>query len=250
MWWVTVQKNGANALELQQVLGVGQYKTAWIWLRQLRCAMGRPGRDDLNGIVEVDETQMGGKALGAVGMTLVFQRATCFNHVGERSSRRVEMLGGIEGRQPTNSRTALPFRTPKFVEPLEIEPKFARGAEEVPQAKGRVTSDRAPTVENLGDAVNRHFDPPSQLRRAHAERVEILAQRLARMDGFAHYDSSPSMAVHDFHVRRAGASLRPLETDLPLVIDADTPLPLAPALEASRRLPGRAGSPKPVAASS
>ena len=29
IWWVTAQKNGASALGLQRVLGLGQYRTAW-----------------------------------------------------------------------------------------------------------------------------------------------------------------------------------------------------------------------------
>ena len=44
---------------LQQVLGLGSYKTAWTVLHKLRRAMVRPGRERLNGIVEVDETPIG-----------------------------------------------------------------------------------------------------------------------------------------------------------------------------------------------
>lgn len=32
MWWVTAQKNGASALGLQRILGLGSYETAWTWL--------------------------------------------------------------------------------------------------------------------------------------------------------------------------------------------------------------------------
>jgi transposase-like protein len=60
MWWVTSQKNGASAKGLQQILGLGSYQTAWTWLHKLRRAMVRPGRDALNGLVEVDETFVGG----------------------------------------------------------------------------------------------------------------------------------------------------------------------------------------------
>jgi transposase-like protein/ribosomal protein L37AE/L43A len=59
-WWVTVQKNGASALGLQRILGLGSYRTAWTWLHKLRRAMVRPGRDRLSGEVEVDETFVGG----------------------------------------------------------------------------------------------------------------------------------------------------------------------------------------------
>ena len=59
MWYVTSQKNGASALGLQRVLGIGSYKTAWALLHKLRRAMVRPGRDRLTGRVEVDETYWG-----------------------------------------------------------------------------------------------------------------------------------------------------------------------------------------------
>jgi transposase-like protein len=60
IWWVVTQKNGASALGLQRVLGIGSYETAWTWLHKIRHAMVRPGRDRLSGRVEVDETYLGG----------------------------------------------------------------------------------------------------------------------------------------------------------------------------------------------
>ena len=55
IWWVTEQKNGASALSLKKIPGLGSYRTAWTWLHKLRCAMERPGRDRLSGTVQVDE---------------------------------------------------------------------------------------------------------------------------------------------------------------------------------------------------
>ena len=49
MYWLASQKNGASALGLQRVLGLGSYKTAWTWLHKFRRAMVRPGRDRLTG---------------------------------------------------------------------------------------------------------------------------------------------------------------------------------------------------------
>jgi len=75
MWWVTSQKNGASAKGLQQNLGLASYQTAWAWLHKLRRAMVRPGRDRLSGLVEVDETYVGGReeapGRGAENKTLV-----------------------------------------------------------------------------------------------------------------------------------------------------------------------------------
>lgn len=64
MWFVTSQKDGASALGLKRVLGLGSYQTAWAWLHKFRRAMVRPGRDRLNGRIEVDETYIGGSEQG------------------------------------------------------------------------------------------------------------------------------------------------------------------------------------------
>lgn len=76
IWYVVNQKNGVSALGLQKALGLGSYHTAWEWLHKLRRAMVRPGRDKLNGVVEVNETLIGGeqtgkRGRGAEGKTLV-----------------------------------------------------------------------------------------------------------------------------------------------------------------------------------
>jgi transposase-like protein len=67
MWHITNQKYGANALGLQRILGLGSYHTAWRWLHKFRIAMVRPGRDNLSGTVEIDETYIGGKSPGKRG---------------------------------------------------------------------------------------------------------------------------------------------------------------------------------------
>lgn len=67
MWCVVSQKQGVSALGLQAAIGLGSYETAWSWLHKLRTAMVRPGRDRLSGIVEVDETLVGGSQPGKRG---------------------------------------------------------------------------------------------------------------------------------------------------------------------------------------
>jgi len=76
IWQIVSQKHGMSALGLQQVLGLNRYETTWILLHKLRVAMVRPGRDRLEGPVQVDETYIGGKrpgkrGRGAEGKTLV-----------------------------------------------------------------------------------------------------------------------------------------------------------------------------------
>lgn len=64
IWYVTAQKNGTSALGLQRVLGLGSYRTAWTWMHKLRRAMIRPGRDKLQGVIEVDEAYIGAPGKG------------------------------------------------------------------------------------------------------------------------------------------------------------------------------------------
>jgi transposase-like protein len=67
IWHVTSQKIGVSALGLQRVLGLPRYETTWTWLQKLRVAMVRPSRDRLSGIIEVDETYIGGEKSGKRG---------------------------------------------------------------------------------------------------------------------------------------------------------------------------------------
>jgi len=75
IWYVTSQKNGASALGIQRVLGLGSYETAWTWLHKLRRAMVRPGRERLRGLVEVDEAYLGGLEEGQRGRPRAGQKA-------------------------------------------------------------------------------------------------------------------------------------------------------------------------------
>jgi len=55
----SVSKNGVSAMELQRQLGV-TYKTAWRMAKQIR-QLFEENKDVLSGIVELDETYVGGK---------------------------------------------------------------------------------------------------------------------------------------------------------------------------------------------
>ncbi|HPM87832.1 MAG TPA: IS1595 family transposase [Bacteroidales bacterium] len=65
IWWVVAQKTGVSASNMTNFMGFGTYRTAWTWLQKLRRAMVRPGRDRLSGLVEVDETFIGGVEAGS-----------------------------------------------------------------------------------------------------------------------------------------------------------------------------------------
>jgi len=70
-WALTSQKTGASALAVQRILGLGSYETAWTWLHKLRRAMVTPGRERLQGQVEVDETFVGAPEEGRHGRRMI-----------------------------------------------------------------------------------------------------------------------------------------------------------------------------------
>lgn len=64
-WFVAVylmceSKKGISALQMKRTLGVA-YKTAWYLCHRIRAAMGDGQSEPLSGVVEVDETWIGGK---------------------------------------------------------------------------------------------------------------------------------------------------------------------------------------------
>ncbi len=101
MWYITNQKSGVSALGLQRILGFGSYRTAWKWLHKLRRAMVRPNRERLSGIVEVDETYLGGekpgkRGRGAAGKALVVVAAEVKgDHIGRIRLRRVSDASAV-----------------------------------------------------------------------------------------------------------------------------------------------------------
>jgi transposase-like protein len=63
-------KKSISAKQLQGHLGIGSYRTAWYMAHRIRKAMEKNGSANLNGIVEVDETYIGGHHKDAPGRTL------------------------------------------------------------------------------------------------------------------------------------------------------------------------------------
>ncbi|MFZ0677510.1 IS1595 family transposase [Candidatus Binatus sp.] len=65
MWFkvlhlMVTSKKGISALQIHRMLGTGSYQTAWYMCMRLRAGMKDPDFRKLMGIVEVDETYMGG----------------------------------------------------------------------------------------------------------------------------------------------------------------------------------------------
>ena len=66
-WLFATGKDGISALSLKRTLDIGSYQTAWAMLHRLRSVLVRPGRERLEGVVEVDETFIGGLEPGLAG---------------------------------------------------------------------------------------------------------------------------------------------------------------------------------------
>jgi len=66
-WLFATGKDGISALSLKRTLEIGSYQTAWAMLHRLRAGLVRTGRDRLAGVVEVDETYIGGLEAGLRG---------------------------------------------------------------------------------------------------------------------------------------------------------------------------------------
>lgn len=58
---LTQSKKGISALQIQRILKIGGYKTAWHLCHRIRHAMLESQKVPLDGVVEIDETYIGGK---------------------------------------------------------------------------------------------------------------------------------------------------------------------------------------------
>ncbi len=100
-WYLTTQKNGVSALGLQRVLGLGSYQTAWAILHRLRRAMVRPDRELLHGIVQVDETFLGGPLRSLPSRTRRSPANTASQRYGVLDDKlKAVVMIGVEMRQP------------------------------------------------------------------------------------------------------------------------------------------------------
>lgn len=63
IYLMTESKKGMSACQIQRTISVS-YRTAWYLCHRIRAAMSEVGAEALRGIVEVDETYVGGKVRG------------------------------------------------------------------------------------------------------------------------------------------------------------------------------------------
>jgi lipoate-protein ligase B len=62
-------KKGMSACQIQRSLGIKTYKTAWHLCHRIRKAMPETNKGKLYGVVEMNETYVGGRAPRGQGYT-------------------------------------------------------------------------------------------------------------------------------------------------------------------------------------
>jgi transposase-like protein len=80
-------KKGVSALEIKRVMGFGSYKTAWYMCHRVRAGLANEEFRKLMGIVEVDETFIGGKAINKHGRR---------DGSGGGSGRKTPIVGAVQ----------------------------------------------------------------------------------------------------------------------------------------------------------
>jgi len=86
-------KKGISALQIQRMIGAGSYRTAWYKCHRIRAAMQSPEFTKLTGIVEVDETYIGGKAKNRHGRKVT--GANVKLHQGRGPVGKIAVIGAI-----------------------------------------------------------------------------------------------------------------------------------------------------------
>src|SRR5712692_6051629 len=67
LYLMLTSKKGISALQIHRMIGSGSYRTAWFMCHRLRAGLAEPEFRKLMGIVEADETYIGGKAANKHG---------------------------------------------------------------------------------------------------------------------------------------------------------------------------------------
>ena len=92
-------KKGISALQFQRDTGLGSYQTAWTLLHKLRSALLPRSDGLLTGLVEVDETYVGGAEVGRRGGREVLNKSIVIAAVEQRTHTagraRLQVIDGV-----------------------------------------------------------------------------------------------------------------------------------------------------------
>ena len=151
------------------MLGLGSYQTAWTMLHRFRRAMVRPGRDQLKGLVEVDETYLA-----------ITDRQEPISAVGRKSSTtKVLVVMAVEILQPKGFGRIRLRRILKDSAPYVIP-----FVQEVIEPGAQVRTDGSAAYRSLSELGYEHqrtvmlgSDVPAHVSMAGVHRVASLVQR-------------------------------------------------------------------------
>jgi len=103
IYFLARHKKGISALQLQRDTGLGSYQTAWALLHKLRSALGPRPEDRLVGLVELDESYVGGPERGRRGGREVLHKAIVAGAVEQRPHTagrvRLRVVEGVRFRE-------------------------------------------------------------------------------------------------------------------------------------------------------
>ena len=86
-------KKGMSALQIHRIIGSGSYRTAWYMCHRIRAAIENDEFKKLTGVVEVDETYIGGKARNRHGGGIGGGRRK--GHGGRGPAGKLAVIGAI-----------------------------------------------------------------------------------------------------------------------------------------------------------
>lgn len=119
VWLTANSKNGISSHELARALGITQ-KSAWFVLHRIRLAMQTGSFDKIDGIAEIDETFIGGKARN-------MHKDVRERKIHSRGGNDKTIVVGALERGGTVRATVVPDRSRRTLHPF-IEENVERGA--------------------------------------------------------------------------------------------------------------------------
>lgn len=93
-YFMVESKKGMSANQMKRMLDVS-YKTSWYLCHRIRAAMNEAGAPKLSGIVEADETYVGGKTRGK-GRHYLGNKAVVVGVVQRKGQVRLQVAGGTD----------------------------------------------------------------------------------------------------------------------------------------------------------